>query len=90
MAMTSPCPKCGEQTSVSPNARMRHYSECGKPVEVPPEIANACTWEPDDDGVWNTSCGNAFVFNDDGPDANGFKFCPYCGKPLAQVKPASE
>jgi uncharacterized Zn-finger protein len=25
------------------------------------------------------------VFNDYGPKENGFKFCPYCGKPLKET-----
>lgn len=59
-------------------------NECGM-IEVPPELAHSCTWEPDDDGIWNTTCKKQFVFNDDGPHENGFKFCPYCGKPLEAV-----
>lgn len=27
-----------------------------------------------------------FEFADDGPKANGFKFCPYCGKKLVEHK----
>lgn len=83
MATTEPCQKCGEHVSTA--APFQH--NCGM-VEVPPEISNSCTWESDDDGIWNTACGQAFLFNDDGPTANGFKFCPYCGRPLIQVKPA--
>ena len=40
-----------------------------------------CNWYQDDE-AWKTTCKNAFVFNDDGPSANGFAFCPYCGMPL--------
>lgn len=91
MAMTSKCEGCGQQVSVSPRARMMHYQdECRAHVKVPPQVANTCTWEADYEGIWNTLCGDNFVFNDDGPEAHGFKFCPYCGKPLIQVKPAPE
>jgi hypothetical protein len=41
-----------------------------------------CTWKDDDDGVWETSCGGAFVFTTDGPTENNMRFCPYCGKRL--------
>jgi len=45
-----------------------------------------CTWAEDSDGVWNAACPpvgeHSFCFTEDGPTENGFKFCPYCGKPL--------
>jgi hypothetical protein len=41
-----------------------------------------CWWTRDDDGVWDTKCNNRFEFIEDGPDANGFRFCPYCGNRL--------
>ena len=42
-----------------------------------------CEWNDDDEGMFETECGNAFVFTDGGPADNGFRFCPYCGKPIA-------
>lgn len=49
-----------------------------------------CTWIEDanDDGVWYACDApeggrNAFSFECGGPDENEFKFCPYCGKPIA-------
>lgn len=45
-------------------------------------IPKPCTWRQDDDGLWQTDCKNTFVFNDDGPEANGFRVCPYCGGQL--------
>lgn len=76
MAMTSLCPECGEPASVSPRA---------------PEIANLCTWENDEEGIWHPLCDrdgkNQFCFTDDGPEGNGFKFCPFCGRPMVEVKP---
>ena len=44
-----------------------------------------CEWIDDEDGIWQTECGNAFCFEVDGPDENKFSFCPYCGKPLEAV-----
>lgn len=48
-----------------------------------------CEWIDSHEDGWTTDCGNAFVFNDEGPTENGFKFCPYCGKPL-EVAPFGE
>lgn len=46
-----------------------------------PEI---CVWQLEGD-CWDSDCGHAFVFNEGGPVENDFKFCPYCGDPLAEV-----
>jgi len=59
-------------------------------IRVPPEILATCAWEEDQDGIWHASCGDTkdhcFYFESDGPERNGFKFCPFCGRKLAQVK----
>ena len=47
--------------------------------------AKECEWI-DDDGTWESKCGNAFTFNDNGPIYNGFKYCPYCGNKLKEKK----
>ncbi len=50
-----------------------------------------CQWAEDaDGGPWETSCGHLFILNDGGPNENGLKFCPFCGKPLEEVKPEEE
>jgi hypothetical protein len=43
----------------------------------------ACVWKPhsDDSGGWELSCGTSWWFPDGGPQENGVKFCPCCGKP---------
>lgn len=44
-----------------------------------------CCWTLVDewsDMSWETTCGNKFVFFDEGPEENSFAFCPYCGKKL--------
>lgn len=43
-----------------------------------------CHWDraDDDTDMWETTCGHAFQFNDDGPVENGLKFCGYCGGKL--------
>jgi len=45
-----------------------------------------CTWSEDEDYVWMTSCHESHIFFDGTPIENGYKFCPYCGKPLKEVE----
>ena len=45
-------------------------------------MSDSCIWKPDKDGVYETSCGESFVFCDGGPKENGARFCMHCGKPL--------
>ena len=45
-----------------------------------------CKWTEDDANEWDTMCGECFVFNDGGPEANNFLFCPYCGKELKEIE----
>lgn len=52
-------------------------------------MSDTCTWAEDWEGVWRTTCDNAFEFMVDGPTENGVKFCCYCGKPV-DVKPYLE
>lgn len=35
-----------------------------------------CVWSVDDDGSWDTGCGNKAIWEDDG---NHPAFCPWCG-----------
>lgn len=43
-------------------------------ARVKKKVGEFCGW--DEAGAWETSCGNAFQFNDDVPRENGFLFCP--------------
>jgi len=36
--------------------------------------------------LWGTDCGNTYQFYDGGPETNGYKFCPYCGKRIKEVE----
>jgi hypothetical protein len=47
-------------------------------VPLAPEV-HRCDWKENEDGQWPTGCGHCFDFIDDGPEENGFKFCPFCG-----------
>lgn len=50
------------------------------------EDTRICAWTYDHrDDLWNTACGECFVFEDGGPKDNSHKFCGYCGKPLKEV-----
>jgi hypothetical protein len=44
--------------------------------------AASCAWREDDLGNWGTSCGGLYVLLVDGPEENGYRFCPGCGKPI--------
>lgn len=44
-----------------------------------------CEWRADEDGVWNTGCGRAFVLDNEGPIANDMKYCCYCGLVLDEL-----
>lgn len=41
-----------------------------------------CHWKVDEDGNYDTDCGEKYCFIDDGPIENGMKFCCYCGAEL--------
>ena len=42
-----------------------------------------CEWTHDEnDGFWESACGEAWQFNDGGPAGNNVRFCQGCGKPL--------
>ena len=45
-----------------------------------------CIWKETEDGRHDTQCGEAFEFTNDGVKANGFKFCPFCGKQIKTVQ----
>jgi hypothetical protein len=38
-----------------------------------------CQWTEDENGPHQTECGHAFEFTYDGVEANGFKYCCFCG-----------
>ena len=53
--------------------------------------AKRCTWgrdtscDPDDSNDWASGCGAEFSFIEGGPVANGFHYCPNCGRNLSQA-----
>jgi hypothetical protein len=54
------------------------------------ETATCNWWEGDDGGPWATQCNELFNIENEGPDANGMKFCCFCGKKLVEVRAESE
>lgn len=50
-----------------------------------PNLLSECKWKADDDGIYQTECGDAFVFDSGTPKENKFNFCCFCGKKLADV-----
>ena len=50
-------------------------------------MIDSCQWIEDDaTGHWDTDCGNIFEIIEGTPKHNEMKYCPYCGKRLAEVK----
>ena len=47
------------------------------------KLNRTCEWVVDEDGIFDTGCGNKFEFIYDGPEENHFTYCPYCGGKLA-------
>lgn len=46
--------------------------------------ADVCVWSEDEDGNWDTGCGNMFVLTEGTPYDNEMGFCCYCGHKLDQ------
>lgn len=49
------------------------------------EVPGSCAWNQDEEGIYDTACGNKFWFADGGPNDNEFKFCCYCGAKLKEI-----
>ena len=48
-----------------------------------------CAWR-EDEGVWETDCGGAFVIDDGTPFDNNMKCCCFCGKNIVQFPQEGE
>jgi hypothetical protein len=58
---------------------------------APADQGDTCTWELDHgDSAWAGECGIYWSFIDDGPQENGVKFCPKCGKSCVFVETNQE
>ncbi len=47
--------------------------------EAVTELDRSCQWKFDNDGYYQTTCGNGWSFDDGGIPDNGVNYCPYCG-----------
>ena len=74
----------------TPTAHGCHCDEC-KQFYTTPQPTHAqtgavpltCEWtHNEDDGFWETACGEAWRFDDGGPAENSMNFCHSCGNSL--------
>ena len=53
---------------------------------VPVLLQKSCQWSEDEDGNWDTACGEKFCFVDgSGPKENKARWCLYCGGQMVAV-----
>lgn len=73
---------CGEYLDDAIDAAMDIRQDQGAP---------ACEWEEDDDdGNYETACGNRFCIIEGSPTNNRMRYCCYCGGRLAVAAPAQD
>jgi len=48
------------------------------------ETSETCKWVLDEDGAWDTECGNRFEVTEGTPHGNNMFFCAFCGKRLEE------
>lgn len=77
------CPVCLRDDGTKPELAAI-AAALSAPVAAPAE--RVCRWVVDDDGVWATACGNAFLCDTGTPSENKFKCCPYCGGKIEEVR----
>lgn len=51
-----------------------------KLVQTVRATRGACVWNEDDDGTWESTCGQSWQFIEGGPGENGVRYCHACGK----------
>ncbi len=74
-------PGCLKFQFCCPRCILNHM---GKHVEIlDTKLNRTCEWVVDEDGIFDTGCGNKFEFMGGGPKENCFAYCPYCGGKLA-------
>jgi len=67
-----------------------HIAEIHPPSSVGTKGLFCCIWEEDEDGNWDSECGDSFVFVAGGPEENNFTFCPYCGRCITSLPYAAD
>ena len=48
-------------------------------------LCRTCQWSEDEDGNWDSACGECHTFTTDGPKENKARWCCYCGGELVAV-----
>jgi len=51
----------------------------------PGEMSETCKWTYDENGAWDTECGNRFEITEGTPHENNMHFCAFCGKRLEEI-----
>jgi hypothetical protein len=60
----------------------------GKDKKVKPS-KRVCIWKYDEyDNTHETSCGEMYYFPDGDVKENHYKYCPFCGKKIKEVRGA--
>lgn len=49
-----------------------------------------CVWTEDDEGIWDTACGEKWVFTEGYPWDNKARFCFACGCPIEAKRYSEE
>lgn len=63
---------------------LREVTPLYRHAQPVPVVPDSCTWHCEEDiNNWHSDCGYQFQFMEDGPEENGVKFCPKCGKSVA-------
>ena len=78
----------GEELGVSLEHASIVWDAATKAVEESRTATNKrrnaiCRWKCNDDGYYETSCGEEWVFPEGAPHENGLIYCPHCGKPAS-------
>ena len=93
----SKCERCGYDFGDSSTQWTVHAEvmECVGVLQMEVERLRAdrgtCEWRYDDTyGSHDTSCGEAFQFNDGGVAENVFTHCPFCGGRIQEAAKAAK
>jgi hypothetical protein len=54
-------------------------------MDNPKTARISCRWSEDEDGNWDTDCGERFFFETFGPIENRARWCLYCGRRIKPV-----
>ena len=49
-------------------------------------MSKDCHWAHNEEGYWETTCGDIFEVTEGTPSENNMRFCCYCGKRLVEVE----